>query len=158
MSESTRPVILFLCTANACRSQMAEALARVALPHADCFSAGVRPGSRVDPNAIIVLGEKGLVLTNPTNKSIADAEALFAPRRADFVITVCGNADKEPCPIYNKAQKKIHRGFRDPPHVAAESGLEGDAALACYREVRDEIEAFVRDELTKLCPAPTPTA
>ena len=154
MAAPTKPVVLFLCTANACRSQMAEALARRALgAQADVFSAGVRPGERVDPRALMVLREIGIELPGARNKSIAEAEALFAPRAPALVVTVCGNADEEPCPIYGKAARKVHRGFRDPPHLARAAGAEDDAAaLPFYREVRDEIEAMLRAELAGLVP------
>ena len=150
----SRPVVLFLCTANACRSQMAEALARRALgAQADVFSAGVRPGVRVDPLALRALAEIGVELPGARNKSIAEAEELFAPRAPALVVTVCGNADEEPCPIYGRAARKVHRGFRDPPHLARDAGANSDdAALPFYREVRDEIEAMLRAELAGLVP------
>ena len=158
MAESNvqAPVVLFLCTANACRSQMAEALARRELAErgvdALVLSAGVRPGARVDPLALAALAELGVEHAGARNKSIEEAEALFAGRRAALVVTVCGNADEEPCPIFARAAKKVHRGFRDPPHLARDAGASGDEARALpfYREVRDEILAFVRGELPQL--------
>lgn len=155
-AKPVKPVVLFLCTANACRSQMAEALARRALgAQADVFSAGVRPGERVDARALRVLGELGVELPGARNKSIAEAEALFAGREPALVVTVCGNADEEPCPIYRRAARKVHRGFRDPPHLARDAGVaegDDDAALPFYREVRDEIETMLRAELAGLLP------
>lgn len=156
--SSSKPVVLFLCTANACRSQMAEALARRALgEQADVFSAGVRPGERVDPRALLALAELGVALPGARNKSIAEAEALFAGRKPALVVTVCGNADEEPCPIYGRAARKVHRGFRDPPHLARDAGAAATdaAALPFYREVRDEIEAMLRAELEGLLPGVT---
>ena len=151
-----RPVILFLCTANACRSQMAEALAKHAYgDRADVFSAGVKPGARVDAVALVVLSELSIDHAAAYNKSITDAEKLFEGRRAAIVVTVCDKADAEPCPIYTKAQKKIHRGFRDPPHVAKERGFqEGsisiiDQTLPIYREIRDEINEFINGQLNQ---------
>ena len=147
---SERPVLLFLCTANACRSQMAEALAKHAYgDRADVFSAGVKPGERVDAVALTVLSELGIAHSTAYNKSITDAEKLFEGRRAAIVVTVCDTADAEPCPIYTKAQKKIHRGFRDPPHVAKERACEGVDALPTYREIRDEINEFINGPLNQ---------
>ena len=148
VADSGRPVILFLCTANACRSQMAEALAKHAYgDRADVFSAGVKPGERVDAVALTVLSELGITHAAAYNKSITDAEKLFEGRRAAIVVTVCDKADAEPCPIYTKAQKKIHRGFRDPPHVAKERACED--ALPTYREIRDEINEFIKGQLNQ---------
>lgn len=155
MSDANvKPVILFLCTANACRSQMAEALAKRAFgDRVDVYSAGVKPGGKVDAMALVALSELGISHEGAYNKSIADAEKLFEGRRAAIVVTVCDKADSEPCPIYSKAQRKIHYGFRDPPHVARDRGFEGDDVLPTYREIRDEIEAYITGPLKKELPA-----
>jgi len=147
--------VVFLCTANACRSQMGEALCRKAFgDQVEVYSAGVKPGPRVDPLALVALKEIGIDHSNSRNKSSKEAEALFEGRRPDLVVTVCDNAAEEPCPIYTKTHKLVHRSFRDPPKLAKAAGAETDeAALPFYREVMHEIDTYIRSDLAKLLEA-----
>lgn len=129
--------ILFLCTANACRSQMAEGWARhLHGEKMQAFSAGVAPRS-VDPLAIRVMAEAGVDLATHRSKSVHDLlEVPF-----DLVVTVCDGAHEQ-CPIFPGRAKILHHGFADPPALARGAQSEAEV-LACYRRVRDEIRAFV---------------
>lgn len=130
--------ILFLCTGNACRSQMSEGWARkLCAGKAEVFSAGTRPGREVDPRAVKAMAEAGIDISAQTPKSV-DA---FKGQDFDLVVTVCDNAN-ETCPAYWGAGKRVHRGFDDPATVAGKDASE-EAAMPVYRRVRDEIRAFV---------------
>jgi len=133
----TPPNVLFLCTGNSCRSQMAEGWARsIHGNRLNPHSAGTRPGS-VDPRAILVMREAGVDISGHRSKSIAD----LARIDFDWVITVCDSAN-ESCPVFPGAVKRLHVDFNDPPRLAANAASE-DEALGHYRRVRDEIRAFV---------------
>ena len=146
---STQPIFFALCTANACRSQMAEALDHYKWPQLQCYSAGVKPGVQVDPNALIVLKEIGINHSNAYNKTIEQAESLFQKQKVALVLTVCDNAAGE-CPVYLRSKNYIHHPFRDPPKIAKEH--PNDDPLIYYREIRDEISAFI-DTLPDHIPA-----
>ncbi len=129
--------ILFLCTGNACRSQMAEGWARYL--RADDFtvySAGVAPHG-VDPRAVRVMAEVGVDLSSHRSKHVD--ELLDIP--LDLVVTVC-DAAAEACPIFPRPVPKRHRSFEDPPALARGAADE-ETALAHYRRVRDEIRVFI---------------
>jgi len=129
--------ILFLCTGNSCRSQMAEGWARALHPDAfEAHSAGVRPG-RLDPRAVRVMAEAGVDISAQRPKHVDEVAAMpFA-----CVLTVCDSA-RESCPVFPARTRRIHAGFDDPPHLAA--GLDDEEEiLDLYRRVRDEIRAFV---------------
>ncbi|WP_460033957.1 arsenate reductase ArsC [Megalodesulfovibrio paquesii] len=133
--------ILFLCTGNSCRSQMAEGWARALKGEAlDVASAGiVRHG--LNPRAVQAMAEAGVDISWQTSKTIDDLPSLDF----DWIITLCGHAN-ESCPMVFGPAKRLHVGFDDPPALAAKS--EKDAvteaeAMAPYRRVRDEIRAFV---------------
>jgi len=129
--------VLFLCTGNACRSQIAEGWARALHPDLlDAYSAGTVPG-RLDPRAIAVMREAGIDISGHRPKPV-DAWKGMA---FDAVVTVCDRAN-ENCPVFPGSVRRIHVGFDDPPRLAAGSATE-DEALAPYRRVRDEIRAFV---------------
>jgi arsenate reductase len=129
--------ILFLCTANACRSQMAEGWARQLQGDAiEAYSAGVKPGG-LDPRAVRVMAEAGVDISGHRSKHVDE----LAGVTFDCVITVCDNA-REACPLFPGRTKVIHAGFDDPPHLARDAKTE-DEALASYRRVRDEIRVFV---------------
>ena len=132
-----RPRVLFLCTGNACRSQMAEGWTR-ALHGAsiDACSAGTSP-QRLNPLAVRAMAEAGVDIGAHTSKPV-DA---CRPDTLDLVITVCSDAD-ESCPTFAGATRVVHRGFDDPPRLAA-GATSDDEALVHYRRVRDEIRAFV---------------
>lgn len=135
--------LLFLCTANACRSQMAEGWARHL--HGDrlqAFSAGVAPGG-VDPRAVEVMGEAGVDLSGHTSKHVDDLLRELDARGEGFdvVVTVCDSA-RESCPVFPRRTRTIHQGFQDPPRLAAGAASE-EEALEHYRRVRDRIRRFV---------------
>ncbi len=129
--------ILFLCTGNSCRSQMAEGWAHalksdVLRP----YSAGIETHG-LNPNAVKVMAEAGVDITGQKSENIRDL--LDIP--FDVVITVCGHAH-ESCPIFPANARIVHVGFDDPPALARELDDE-EEKLNCYRRVRDEIKAFV---------------
>ena len=129
--------VLFLCTGNACRSQMSEGWARALKGEAiEAYSAGVAPHG-VDPRAVKVMAEAGVDISGHTSKHLDSL--LDVP--FDYVVTVCDNA-AESCPIFPRRVKKLHHSFQDPPRLAREAASE-EEALAHYRRVRDEIRAFI---------------
>ena len=126
--------VLFLCTGNSCRSQIAEGWARFL--KSDCievFSAGVDP-HRVNERAIHIMAEVGVDISQQYSKHLDDLSGLDF----DYVITVCDNA-REHCPLYPKKTKMIHHQFDDPSFVI---GTE-EQITAQFRRVRDEIRDFV---------------
>ena len=128
--------ILILCTGNSARSQMAEGLLRHdAGDRLDVFSAGTKP-SRVRPEAISVMRELGIDISDHRSKSVDE----FASRRFDCVLTVCDNA-KETCPIFLGGAVTLHRAFADPALV---QGSE-EHRLAAFRAVRDELRQYLRE-------------
>jgi arsenate reductase len=135
MDEKGR--ILFLCTGNSCRSQMAEAWTRHLKGDLfEAYSAGVEPRG-IDPRAVKAMAEVGLDISGRKSK---DVDALGS-MEFDYVITLCGNA-RESCPYFPAKTKLIHKGFDDPPKLA-ENAKDEEEAMVHYRRVRDEIKAFV---------------
>ena len=131
--------VLFLCTGNSCRSQMAEGWVRQLKGDAvEPYSAGVDPGS-LDPRAVAVMSETGVDISGQFSKPLA--EVLDVP--FDIVVTVCDDAH-ESCPVFPGKTRVIHRGFDDPPRLAATASSEAEG-LGHYRRVRDEIRAFVEE-------------
>ena len=139
--------ILFLCTGNSCRSQMAEGWTRkLKGDFIEAYSAGVAP-SIIDPRAVKVMAEAGVDISGQRSKDVDE----FAGIQFDYVVTLCNHAN-ESCPIFPGKTKRIHRGFDDPPVLAAGASDEG-AAMEHYRSVRDEIRSFVEglpDSLDKI--------
>ena len=132
-----RKNILFLCTGNSCRSQMAEGWTKfLKVDTINAFSAGTKPQG-LNPMAIKVMAEIGIDISTQTSKHI-DA---LAGQDFDYIITVCNSA-KESCPIIPGTTKKIHVGFDDPP-MLAENARSEEEALTHYRRVRDEIRALI---------------
>ncbi len=128
--------ILFLCTHNSCRSQMAEALANHFLGnHCQAFSAGTE-ATRVNPLAAQVLTELGIDITPLRSKTMDE----FAGQSFDCVITLCGDAN-EKCPLFFGGVQRLHRGFEDPSRL---NGNEEDV-LPEFRRVRDEIKNWIID-------------
>ncbi len=128
--------ILFLCTGNSCRSQMAEGWARHLLDGVEAHSAGTAPG-RIDPRAVAVMAEAGVDISGQRSKGVDElAEVPF-----DLVVTVC-DAASQSCPVFPGATRVVHHGFDDPPRLAAAAG-DVATALAAYRRVRDEIRTMV---------------
>ncbi len=133
--------ILFLCTKNSCRSQMAEGLARKILnpEEFEIFSAGTEPFF-VDPLAIKVLAEIGVDISGQRSKSIEE----LGDKDFHTVITLCDRA-KESCPLWlGKAKKVMHRSFEDPQELAKGAKTE-EEALSYYRKVRDAIKRFIEE-------------
>ena len=126
--------VLFLCTENACRSQMAEGLVNHDLAgQVQAWSAGVRP-SRVNPRAVQVMAELGIDISHHRSKSVDD----LAGEAFDLVITVCDQAQQQ-CPIFPGETQVMHVGFPDP---ARATGTEAEV-MAAFRQVRDAL----REEL-----------
>lgn len=124
--------VLFICTHNSARSQIAEGL----LNHLGrgkyiAQSAGTEP-TRVHPYAIKVMAEIGIDITKHRSKSIEE----FRGKRFDYVVTVCDHA-KETCPFFPGAKVYIHKSFPDP------SEFPEDVMLSGFRKVRDEIKDFI---------------
>lgn len=134
---SPKQKILFLCTGNSCRSQMAEAWARHLLPDVEPYSAGIRP-SVVDPLAIAVMRDVGIDMSGQRSKHLDELNGI----NFDLVVTVCSEAD-ESCPVFPGKTKKIHRGFDDPPGLSKKTADIGEKK-EIYRRVRDEIREFVK--------------
>ncbi len=137
-SQGGNMTVLFLCTGNSCRSQMAEGWAKALLPaQVEAFSAGTAPGGEVDARAIKVMAEAGVDISGHTPKSVE----VFKDMEFDLVVTVCDNASRN-CPVYRGKGRKLHRGFDDPGTVAGKGSLD-EEALPVYRRVRDEIKTLV---------------
>jgi len=129
--------ILFLCTGNSCRSQMAEAWTRHLLGDLfEAYSAGTQPRD-VDPRAVKAMAEAGIDISEQKPKRLNALGAL----QFDYVVTLCDNA-KASCPFFPAKTRLLHRGFDDPP-ILAEGAHDEEEAMAHYRRVRDEIRAFV---------------
>jgi arsenate reductase (thioredoxin) len=129
--------ILFLCTGNSCRSQMAEGWARhLKGDLLEAYSAGVETHG-LNPNAVRVMAEAGVDISGQRSQHIDQ----FRDVPLDHVITVCSHAH-ESCPVFGGGTKVTHVAFDDPPRLARDAATE-DEALSHYRRVRDEIRAFV---------------
>ncbi len=126
--------VLFLCTGNSCRSQMAEAIVNARLAGTWlAFSAGTKPAGHVHPKAVQVLSEQGITHTGQSKSVDEVRDVAF-----DLVVTVCDSAAEE-CPVWLGKGKRLHRGFPDP--AATDS-------LADFRTVRDAIEKTIISLLT----------
>jgi arsenate reductase len=129
--------ILFLCTGNSCRSQMAEGWARALKSDVlEPYSAGIEKHG-LNPYAVKVMAEAGVDISGQHSKLLDELAGI----QFDYVVTVCGHAH-EHCPWFPGEAKVVHVGFDDPPRLAANCASE-EAKLDCYRRVRDEIKAFV---------------
>jgi arsenate reductase len=129
--------ILFLCTGNSCRSQMAEGWTRALKSDLiEPYSAGVEVHG-MNPLAVKVMAESGVDISKQRSKHVR--ELMDIP--FDFVITLCGQANQS-CPIFPGKVERLHVGFDDPPLLAKNAKSE-EEALPHYRRVRDEIKIFV---------------
>ncbi|MBX3360875.1 MAG: arsenate reductase ArsC [Phycisphaeraceae bacterium] len=134
-SQSRRIRVLFLCTGNSCRSQMAEGWARALKGgEIEAFSAGTSPHG-VHPLAVRAMMEAGVDISGHVSKRPEEIGVSF-----DIVVTVCDSAH-ESCPIFPGA-RVVHVGFDDPPRLARCARTD-DEAMSHFRRVRDEIRAFV---------------
>ena len=130
--------IMFLCTGNSCRSQMAEGFARKYWGYEfEVYSAGTKKHG-MNERAVKVMLEAGVDLSTHFSKTVEELPKVIF----DYVVTVCDNAH-ETCP-YFPGGKIVHVGFQDPPALTCEMKDE-EEILSVYRKVRDEIEAFVKN-------------
>ncbi len=137
--DHERKSVLFLCTGNSCRSQMAEGwTSHLHGENIEAFSAGTDP-TNLDPRAKAVMAELGIDITGQASKSLV----ALAGRRFDMVVTVCDRA-RERCPVFPGETRVVNKSFPDPPALAATADDE-ETALAHYRRVRDEIRDFIHD-------------
>ncbi len=130
--------VLFLCTGNSCRSQMAEGWAkRLKADTIEPYSAGIETHG-LNPRAVRVMAEAGVDISRHRSKHVGQLKDITF----DYVVTVCGHA-QEHCPVFAGKAKIVHVGFDDPPKLALGAKTE-EEALDHYRRVRDEIKAFVQ--------------
>jgi len=134
--------ILFLCTGNSCRSQMAEGWTKALKGDViEAYSAGIETHG-LNPNAVKVMAEAGVDISGHKSQHIDE----FKDVDLDLVITVCAHAH-ETCPYFPGNAKVVHVGFDDPPRMArelADQGASEEEQIDCYRRVRDDIKAFVQ--------------
>jgi arsenate reductase (thioredoxin) len=137
MTNAAKLRVLFLCTGNSCRSQMAEGWSRhLKGGLIEAYSAGIEAHG-LNPDAVKVMAEAGVDISGQRSKTVGELRGIDF----DCVVTVCGHAH-ERCPVFPGKAKIVHVGFDDPPQLAA--GEAGEAErLAPYRRVRDEIREFV---------------
>jgi arsenate reductase len=134
--------VLFLCTTNSCRSQMAEGILKlIGKGNFEIYSAGTEATS-VHPLARQVMREKGIDISDQKSKSVAE----FTGEEFDYVITLCGGNAKRACPVFwGKARHRLHWDFYDP----AEAEGSEEEKLRVFRTVRDQIrsklEKFVKE-------------
>ena len=130
--------VLFLCTGNSCRSQMAEGLLRhLASDRFDVFSAGLTP-SAVNPYAIKVMAQIGIDISKQNSKNVSQ----FLAQPFDFVITLCDSA-KQTCPFFPGKATRLHWDLLDPADAI---GTE-EEILAIFRKIRDEIKHRIISQL-----------
>lgn len=135
MPDRTR--VLFLCTGNSCRSQMAEGWARALRGDAlEAYSAGIEKHG-LNARAVRVMAEAGVDISGHRSQTVDELPV----QEFDYVVTVCGHAN-EHCPLFPGKAKVVHVGFDDPPKLAVNATTE-EEALGHFRRVRDEIRAFV---------------
>ena len=129
--------ILFLCTGNSCRSQMAEAIARDLYSQHNFYSAGIETHG-MNQYAVKVCEELGLDMSQHTSKLVDKLKDISL----DVVLTVCDHAN-ESCPLFTGLAQKLHHSFQDPPKLAANLATE-EEKLVVYRQVRDEIKIYLQ--------------
>lgn len=129
--------VLFLCTGNSCRSQMAEGWARhLKGDRIEAYSAGIETHG-LNQDAVRVMAEAGVDISGQRSKHVGELRGVDF----DCVVTVCDHA-RESCPVFPGKAKVLHAGFDDPPRLAANAKTE-EERLAPYRRVSDEIRAFI---------------
>jgi len=129
--------VLFLCTGNSCRSQMAEGWTRpLKAGQIEAYSAGIEAYG-LNPQAVKVMAEAGVDISKQRSKVVAELRGI----EFDYVVTVCDPAQNL-CPVWQAKSRVVHVAFDDPPRFASAAQTEEDR-LAPYRRVRDEIRAFV---------------
>ena len=130
--------ILFLCTGNSCRSQIAEGWVRTLkgaflIP----YSAGIETHG-LDPKAVQVMSEVGVDISKQQSKLIRE----LSEKDFDYVVTICDDAN-EKCPVFSGKAKRLHHPFDNPP-ILARSAKSEEEVLAIYRRVRDETRDYVK--------------
>lgn len=136
-NQSEKWRILFLCTGNSCRSQMAEGWTRhLKGDIIEAHSAGIETHG-LNQHAVQVMAESGIDISHHRSKHVDALKDI----QFDYVVTVCGHAN-EHCPVFPVKTKVVHVRFDDPPKLAKKAKME-EEALDCYRRVRDEIKDFV---------------
>ena len=134
---TNKPKVLFLCTGNSCRSQMAEGFARALKGKAlEPYSAGVEPHG-MNPRAVKAMAEAGVDISKQWSKHVDELKDV----QFDYLVTVCDNAN-ETCPVFPGKTKRVHVGFDDPPRLAKDAKSE-EEAMTHYRRVRDEIKQWI---------------
>jgi arsenate reductase len=137
MSQPEKLKVLFLCTGNSCRSQMAEGWARhLRGAELEPYSAGIETHG-LNPNAVQVMAEAGVDITGQKSQLVDE----FLDIGLQVVFTVCGHAH-ETCPVFPAKATVIHTPFDDPPKLAKTAATE-EEALGHYRRVRDDIRRFI---------------
>ena len=130
-----KTTVLFLCTGNSCRSQMAEGWAKhLKDKEIEAYSAGIEKHG-LNPLAVEVMAEAGVDISGQESKTIDELPV----KTFDWVVTLCGHAH-ETCPFF--PGKTVHRGFDDPPKLAKSMG-PGEDKLSPYRRVCEDIRQFV---------------
>jgi arsenate reductase len=131
--KKNKKKVLFLCTYNSARSQIAEGLLDTYFRYKyESFSAGIKPTS-INPYAVEVMKEIGIDISNHYSKSINE----FKDKKFDYVVTVCNNA-KESCPFF-PGKKIIHKGFDDPTKIVGDI----EEILNYFKKIRDEIKDWI---------------
>lgn len=131
------PKILFICTGNSCRSQMAEGWVRhLKKDVLQSFSAGIEKHG-LDPLAVKVMDEAGVDISKQTSKLINELK----DKEFDYVVTICEDANRN-CPVFPGKAKRIHHAFDNPPRIA-KTLTSREEILRLYRRVRDEIKEFI---------------
>jgi len=129
--------LLYLCTGNSCRSQMAEGWTRKLKGDViEAYSAGLETHG-LNPNAVKAMAEAGVDITDQKSQHLDELMDLDL----DYVVTVCDHAH-ETCPLFPGDAKVVHRSFDDPPRLSSPDAPE-EVKLDGFRRVRDEIKAFV---------------
>jgi arsenate reductase len=130
-NQTTKRKVLFLCTGNSCRSQMAEAITNTYLSNNwQAYSAGTKPAGYVHPLAIVTLEEIGI-----SHKGWSKDASQYSALDFDLVVTVCDSA-AEDCPTWLKSGRQVHLSFVDPAKFEGDQ----DFILDRFRQVRDEIK------------------
>ena len=137
MNDRVKIKVLFLCTGNSCRSQMAEGWAKKLKGNImEVWSAGIEKHG-LNRRAVRAMMESSVDISNHYSKTVSELPSLDF----DYVVTVCGHAN-ENCPLFPGKAKIVHRGFEDPPKLVA-GAKDIEEEMLPYRRVRDEIRRFV---------------
>ncbi|WP_395839860.1 arsenate reductase ArsC [Edwardsiella tarda] len=138
--------VLFLCTGNSCRSILGEATFNHLAPEGwQAMSAGSNPTGQVHPRSLALLSREGINTDGYFSKSWEDLSQV-----PDIVISVCGNAANEPCPVYLGPVLRTHWGVEDPAHATGTDEEIDAAFMTAYRILRDRIETFFALPLAEL--------